>query len=222
VLRRVRLHWRHYLTGALAAAGTSAAAMADPLLLQSLTDHAIAQRSGSLLLAGAAGLFAAAALRQGLNAVSTRASFRAAPGFSLRLRRHTFRHSGLLGAAYHARVTPGHNQFLVERDGERLTDSLHRGMSQVIVWITSIGFATMAVFHFEWRLLLAAIPLHLALLALKHRYGPELNEAAAAAQSTAASASATLQDHLNAITQLQLLPGAILAGACRGFGIGHL
>jgi len=207
VLRRLRLHSRHYLTGALAAAGTSAAAMADPFLLQWLTDDAIAQRSGSLLLAGAAGLFAASSLRQGLNAISTLANFRAAQGFSIRLRRDALRHAGRLGADYHARVSPGHNQFLLERDVELLTDSLHRGMSQVIALVTSVGFAALAVYHFEWRLLLAAVPLNLALLALKYRYGPEMNDAAAATQSTAASASATLQDHLNAITQLQLLPG---------------
>ena len=209
VLRRLRLHTRHYLTGALAAAGTSAAAMADPFILQWLTDHAIAYRSAPLLFAGAAGLFAASALRQGLNAVSTLANFRAANGFSLRLRRDAIRHAGRLGADYHSRVTPGHNQFLVERDVELLTESLHRGISQVIALFTSVAFAALAVYHFESRLLIAAIPLNLALLALKHRFGPALNDAAAATQSTAASASATLQDHLNAITQLQLLPGLL-------------
>ena len=207
VLRRLRRHTRQYVTGALAAAGASAAAMADPFLLQWLTDQAIGGRNASLLLVGAAGLFAASALRQGLNAVSTLANFRAANGFSLRLRRDAIRHAGRLGADYHSRVSPGHNQFLIERDVELLTDSLHRGIAQVIALFTSVAFAAMAVYHFESRLLIAAIPLNLALLALKHHFGPALNDAAAATQSTAAAASATLQDHLNAITQLQLLPG---------------
>lgn len=207
VYRRLRLQTRHYVTGALAAAGASAAAMADPFLLQWLTDQAIAYRSGPLLLAGAAGLFGASVLRQGLTAISTLSNFRAANGFSLRLRRDAIRHVGRLGADYHSRVSAGHNQFLVERDVELLTDSLHRGMAQIIGLVTSVGFAALAVYHFEFRLLIAVIPLNLALLLLKRRFGPALNDAAAATQTSAAGASATLQDHLSAITQLQLLPG---------------
>lgn len=181
--------------------------MADPFPLQWLIDQAIGGRSAPLLLAGAAGLFAASAPRQGLNAVSTLSNFRAANGFSLRLRRDAIRHAGRQGAGYHSRVSPGHNQFPIERDVELLTDSLHRGMVQAIALFTSVAFAALAVYHFESRLLLAAVPLNLSPLALKRRFGPALNDAAAASQTAAAAASATLQDHLNAITQIQLPPG---------------
>jgi ABC-type multidrug transport system fused ATPase/permease subunit len=180
-------------------------ALVTPLSIRWLIDSILPAHHTRLLVIAIGLIFASYEGRAILNALGGYLTFRATQNTALALRTSLLRHLDSLSAEYFDRTPVG--ELLYPFEGP--VDEVSYFGSDLLPSILRTGVAagvtlsTMTVL--SPLLTLAVIPLIPVFLVLRHRYRRRIGQRADLVQGARAEFSSFLQEHLSALTQIQLL-----------------
>jgi ABC-type multidrug transport system fused ATPase/permease subunit len=184
---------------------TCALTLADPLILKWILDELIPRRKPGMLIVAAVAFLVIYLFRAALTGLSDLLDFYAGQRVGFNVRLNLLRHFQRLSADFHDNASVGDNLHRLDQDVQRIQD-LGGGLAASIVRFVATTVLTISVMLvLSWRLTAVVIPLIPCLVALRRYSYPKLRESADRVQRDSAKVSGFLQDHLAAITQVQLL-----------------
>lgn len=177
----------------------------DPLVMKWLLDHVLPQRNVRGLVVALLLIFACYAGRILLTTLGGLLTLKASQRMVLDLRRRLLSHLNKLSPDYHERQSVGARFYLfkepMEEIGQMGVDLLPSVLRTIVLTLSVL--TTMVVLNA--RLTVVLIPLIPIFLFVKQAYRTRIHQSADDFQQQQRSVSSFLQEHLNAITQLQLL-----------------
>jgi len=194
-----------YGFAALCTLGTSLLVFVEPLLMKWLIDKILPQRNLSELFEMLALFLLAYLLRLSLNAIGGRATFGAIQKMTLQIRLRLLRHLNSLSYAYHLSVAPGEKLFRVERDVDQIAELGSCLLLQCLSLVSTTVLACGAMMYLSISLTVAILPLNVIFFVVRRYFRSRLQQSTELVQKRSSFASAFLQEHLSAISQVQLL-----------------
>jgi len=180
-------------------------ALVTPLTIRWLIDSVLPARDPRLLLLAIGLIFTSYEGRAALNALGGYLTFQATQKTALALRMSLLRHMDSLSADYFDRTPVGEMLYPFEGPIDEISyfgsDLLPSILRTAIA--AGVTLATMAAL--SPLLTLAVVPLVPAFLALRRRYREKIGQQADLVQGARSQFSSFLEEHLSALTQIQLL-----------------
>jgi ABC-type multidrug transport system fused ATPase/permease subunit len=183
----------------------SVAALITPLSIRWLIDSILPNHYSHLLVAAIGLVFASYEGRAVLNALGGYLTFRASQSAALDLRMCLLRHLDSLSADYSDRTPVGEMLYPFSSPIDAISYFGSDLLPSVLRTIVAAGITLSAMVVLSPFLTLAVVPLVPVFLSIRYHYRNRITREADAVQSDQAMFSSFLQEHLSALTQLQLL-----------------
>jgi ABC-type multidrug transport system fused ATPase/permease subunit len=205
LFRKIRpqlyLHTASFVCLALA----SVAGLITPLSIRWLIDSILPNHDSHLLMTAIALVFASYEGRAVLNALGGYLTFRASQSSALDLRMCLLRHVDSLSADYCDRTPVGEMLYPFSGPIDAISYFGSDLLPSILRTIVAVGITLSAMIVLSPFLTLAVAPLVPAFLSIRYHYRRRITREADVVQSDQAKFSSFLQEHLSALTQLQLL-----------------
>jgi ABC-type multidrug transport system fused ATPase/permease subunit len=180
-------------------------ALVTPLSIRWLIDTILPSHDSHLLLAAIGLIFASYEARAVLNALGGYLTFRATQHTALALRMSLLRHLDSLSADYFDRTPVGELLYPFEGPIDEISYFGSDLLPSILRTAVAAGVTLSAMAVLSPLLVLVVIPLVPAFLVLRHRYRRRIGQQADLVQIARSKFSSFLQEHLSALTQIQLL-----------------
>ncbi|HEX7181109.1 MAG TPA: ABC transporter ATP-binding protein [Thermoanaerobaculia bacterium] len=184
---------------------TSALTLVDPLILKWILDELIPWRKPQMLWVAALAFFVVYLFRSALSGMSDLLDFYAGQRVGFNVRLALLRHLQRLSADYHDNTSVGDNLHRLEQDVQRIQDLGGALAASVVRFVVTTALTLLVMLILSWKLTVVIVPLIPCLVALRRFSYPRLRESSDRVQQESARVTGFLQDHLAAITQVQLL-----------------
>jgi ABC-type multidrug transport system fused ATPase/permease subunit len=184
---------------------TSALTLVDPLILKWILDELIPWRKPHMLWVAALAFFVVYLFRSALSGMSDLLDFYAGQRVGFNVRLALLRHLQRLSADYHDNTSVGDNLHRLEQDVQRIQDLGGALAASVVRFVVTTALTLLVMLILSWKLTVVIVPLIPCLVALRRYSYPRLRESSDRVQQESARVTGFLQDHLAAITQVQLL-----------------
>src|SRR3979490_1078251 len=201
VKRQLLLHVASFLCLTLA----SLLALVTPLSIRWLIDSILPAHDSHLLVIAIGLIFASYEGRAVLNSIGGSLTFRATQRTALALRMSLLRHIDSLSADYFDRTPVGELLYPFEGPIDEISYFGSDLLPSILRTAIAAGVTLSALTVLSPHLTLAVVPLVPAFLAVRHRYRRRIGRQADLVQAARSKFSSFLQEHLSALTQIQLL-----------------
>ena len=180
-------------------------ALVTPFSIRWLIDSILPARNLHLLVIAIGLIFASYEGRAVLNALGGYLTFRATQGTALALRMALLRHLGSLSADYFDRTPVGELLYPFERPIDEISYFGSDLLPSILRTAIAAAATLSAMTVLSPALTLVVIPVVPAFLALRHHYRERIGHQADSVQIARNKFSSFLEEHLSALTQIQLL-----------------
>jgi ABC-type multidrug transport system fused ATPase/permease subunit len=197
---------------------TSALTLVDPLILKWILDELIPWRKPRMLWVAAAAFLLVYLFRAALSGLSDLLDFYAGQRVGFNLRLDLLRHMQRLSADFHDNSSVGDNLHRLDQDVLKVQDLGGTLAASILSFTVTTSLTLLVMMILSWQLTLVVLPLIPILIALRRWITPRLRESSDQVQRESARVTSFLQDHLAAMTQVQLL-GRELREARRFVGL---
>jgi ATP-binding cassette, subfamily B, bacterial len=179
-------------------------ALLDPLVMKWLIDDIIPNHRAQLLLVVAVVFLATYTGRLIFNRLSSMCTFLAISKMVFRVRLRLLRHLQGLSSEYHDNMAVGDTLHRIERDVDQVGSVGGELIPNFIRLVVTFAMTIGAMLVLNWRLTLIILPLIPAFMMTRHYYRARLRRLSDVVQESQGRISSFLQEHLSAITQVQL------------------
>jgi ATP-binding cassette subfamily B protein len=180
-------------------------AIVGPLSIRWLIDSVLPERNPRILVLAVALIFASLEGKAALAALGGYLTFRATQGTALELRWQLLRHLDSLSAEHFDRTPVGQLLYPLEAPVDEIAYFGSDLLPSVLRTVIAAGATLAAMVGLSPALTLAALPVVPAFLILRWRYRSRIGHQADRIQAAKAKLSSFLQEHLAALTEIQLL-----------------
>jgi ABC-type bacteriocin/lantibiotic exporter with double-glycine peptidase domain len=177
----------------------------DPLLLKWLIDRILPKKDFHLLLLAAAGFFGIYVFRLGFSALAGFVSFRTVQELVFRIRLSILEQMNRLSADYHETTPVGEKLYRLEQDVDQVAELGSSLVPYALQTIFNAVFVVGTMFVLDFKLTCMVLPLIPLFFVFRRYFDKRLREASESAQRESSRESSFLQEHLAAVTQIQLL-----------------
>jgi ABC-type multidrug transport system fused ATPase/permease subunit len=198
---QLALHVASFLCLTLA----SLLALVTPLTIRWLIDSILPAHNAHLLVIAIALIFASYEGRAVLSSLGGYFTFRATQGTALALRISLLQHIDSLSADYFDRTPIGELLYPFEGPIDEISYFGSDLLPSILRTAIAAGVTLSAMTFLNPLLTLVVVPLVPAFLAVRHRYRRRIGRQADLVQAARSKFSSFLQEHLSAVTQIQLL-----------------
>ncbi len=180
-------------------------ALVTPLSIRWLIDSILPDHNPHLLIIAIGLIFTSYEGRAVLNAFGGYLTFRATQHTALALRTSLLRHLDSLSADYFDRTSVGELLYPFEGPIDEISYFGSDLLPSILRTAIAAGVTLSAMTVLSPLLILIVIPIVPAFLVLRHRYRSRIGQQADLVQAARSKFSSFLQEHLSALTQIQLL-----------------
>ncbi len=180
-------------------------ALVTPLSIRWLIDSILPAHDPHLLIIAIGLIFTSYEGRAVLNAFGGYLTFRATQHTALALRTSLLRHLDALSADYFDRTPVGELLYPFEGPIDEISYFGSDLLPSILRAVIAAGVTLLAMTVLSPHLTLVVIPIVPAFLVLRHRYRRRIGQQADLVQAARSKFSSFLQEHLSALTQIQLL-----------------
>ena len=180
-------------------------ALVTPLSIRWLIDSILPTHDSHLLVIAIGFIFASYEGRAVLNSIGGYLTFRATQRTALALRISLLRHIDSLSADYFDRTPVGELLYPFEGPIDEISYFGSDLLPSILRTAIAAGVTLSALTVLSAHLTLVVVPLVPAFLAVRHRYRRRIGRQADLVQAARSKFSSFLQEHLSALTQIQLL-----------------
>lgn len=205
IFRQSRPHLVWQLAGIAAVTAGSLLTLVDPLLIRWLIDDVLPRRDVPLIFAAAFGCLAATAGRSALGSLGGRWSFRASQRLLLDLRTRVLQQMGRLSTDYHESTSTGAKEYILRDAVEEISRFGSDLVPAALRFVLETACVAVAMFLINRWLALVLFPVLPLFYLVNRHYKSRLRAAADRTQRQTSRLSSLLQEHLDALVQLQIL-----------------
>lgn len=198
---QILLHLASFLSLTLA----SLLAIVTPLSIRWLIDSILPARTARLLSIAIGLIFVSLEGRAALSAFGNYLTFRAAQNTAVELRADLLRHIDSLSAEYFDRTPVGEMLYTFEGPIDEISYFGSDLFPSILRAVIAAGVTLSAMSILSTLLTLIVVPFVPAFLVLRQRYRRKIGEQADWVQTAKRKFSSFLEEHLSALTQIQLL-----------------
>ena len=205
LFKQTRPQLKFHLASVGCVAIVSILVLLDPLIIKWLIDGVIPQKSVKLLIIVSSMILMNHAARLVFEALGGMLSFRAVQKTIFKIKLRLLRRIQRLSAEYHDRTPVGETQHRLEQEVARVAEFGGEVVPFVLrsLVVTFASLIAMCILNF--RLACIFLPLIPAFLITRHYFQRRLRYYSDSVQRQAGEVSSFLQEHLSAVTQIQLL-----------------
>jgi ABC-type multidrug transport system fused ATPase/permease subunit len=203
--RQVRPFTRLHLVRLSTLLVTSVLMLVDPLILKWILDDLIPWHKAKMIWVAALAFLVVYLFRSGLSGLSDLLDFYAGQRVAFNIRSRLLRQLQRLSADFHDNTSVGDNLHRLDQDVQRVQDLGGTFASSVTQFVVTTALTLAVMTLLSWKLTLVALPLVPCLVMIRRYSYPRLRKSADRVQQEGARVTGFLQDHLAAITQVQLL-----------------
>jgi ABC-type multidrug transport system fused ATPase/permease subunit len=201
----IKLQLRLHVGSVLCLTAASLLALVAPLSIRWLIDSVLSSHNIHLLLLAVGLIFIGYEGRAVLNALGNYQTFRATQRTALALRISLLQHVDLLSADYFDRTPVGELLYAFEGPIDEISYFGSDLLPSILRAMIATGVTLSAMAALSSMLTIVIIPIVPVFLILRHRYKRKIGHQADLAQAAKSKFSGFLQEHLSALTQIQLL-----------------
>jgi len=201
----VKPHLNLHVASFLCLTLASLLALVTPLTIRWLIDAILPAHNAHLLVIAVSLIFASYEGRAILSALGGFQTFRATQRTALALRLSLLRHLDSLSAEYFDRTAVGELLYPFEAPIDEISYFGSDLLPSMLRTVTASGVTLSAMTALSPLLTLVVMPIVPAFLVLRHRYRMRIGRQADMVQAARSKFSSFLQEHLSALTQIQLL-----------------
>jgi ABC-type multidrug transport system fused ATPase/permease subunit len=202
---KVRLQLLLHVASFLCLTLASLLALVTPLSIRWLIDAILPAHDSHLLVIAIGFIFASYEGRAALNSIGGYLTFRATQRTALALRMSLLRHIDSLSADYFDRTPVGELLYPFEGPIDEISYFGSELLPSILRTAIAAGVTLSALTVLSPHLTLVVVPLVPIFLAVRHRYRRRIGRQADLVQAARRKFSSFLQEHLSALTQIQLL-----------------